>query len=212
MRIKLNPSTLEHLPGESIIGNEWTKLEYLQCDSCPLDPVQYPQCPLALSIQKLVNEFQDKLSYESTEITVHTNERSYFKDTTMQKGLSSIMGILMVSSGCPVMAKLRPMVRFHLPFATVLETTFRTTSTYLLGQFFRQKKNKGFDFSLEGLSQIYKDVNMVNKGISKRIRAVAGKDANINALIILDILSLDIPLSIEAQIEELEPLFDPYFG
>jgi Domain of unknown function (DUF6901) len=57
------------------------------------------------------------------------NERSYFKKTTMQKGIVSLLGILLVSSGCPVMAKLRPMVRFHLPFASMLATTFRTTIT-----------------------------------------------------------------------------------
>ena len=206
-RINLDPVTLKYLPENAVEGNEWTKLEYNQCDICSLKPGIYQHCPLAISIKELVNEFRDKFSYETTEITVYTDDRVYFKNTTMQKGLSSLMGIFMVSSGCPIMAKLRPMVRFHLPFATVLETTFRTTSTYLLGQFILQKNNKNFDFSLEKLIEIYKEVNRVNLCIAKRIRSVAGKDASINALVILDIFSLDIPLSIEDQFEELEPFF-----
>ena len=122
------------------------------------------------------------------------------------------MGILMVSSGCPIMAKLRPMVRFHLPFSTILETTFRTTSSYLLGQFFLQKRGgKPASFTFEGLIEIYKNVNMVNRGMSKRISSMAGKDASVNALVILDIFALDIPLSIDDQIGELEPFFRPYF-
>ena len=33
------------------------------------------------------------------------------------------------------MESLKPMVRFHLPFATVEETVFRSVSTYLLSQY-----------------------------------------------------------------------------
>ena len=40
---------------------------------------------------------------------------------------------------------------------------------------------------------------------------MAGKDASVNALVILDIFALDIPLSIDDQIGELEPFFSPYF-
>jgi len=145
--------------------------------AAPLIRIIHQHCPLALTIEGLVRTFIEKFSYETAQITVETNERIYFKETTMQKGLSSILGILMVSSGCPVMDKLRPMVRIHLPFASVLETTFRTTSTYLLGQFFLQKKGKAPDFTFEGLVDIYKHVNMVNNGMAKRIGSMSGKDA-----------------------------------
>ncbi|MBW1705741.1 MAG: hypothetical protein JRJ86_11330 [Deltaproteobacteria bacterium] len=211
IRIHLDPVTLKYLPKQPLTGDEWTRLENNQCESCPIDPKTHPHCPLALAIEDLVSVFKEKFSYESAEITVYTNERTYFKDTTMQKGLSSIMGILMVSSGCPVMAKLRPMVRLHLPFSSILETTFRTTSTYLLGQFFLKKKGKISDFTFEGLLEIYKNVNMVNRSMAERIRSAAGKDASVNALIILDMFALDIPLSIEEQIEDIEPFFRPYF-
>jgi len=211
IKIHLDPLTLEYLPQKPLTGDEWTRLEHHQCESCPLDAVRTPHCPLALAIEDQVALFREKFSYESAKSTVHTNERTYSKDTTMQKGLSSILGILMVSSGCPVMAKLRPMVRFHLPFSTVLETTFRTTSTYLLGQFFLQKKGEAPDFTFDGLTEIYKNINMVNRAMGKRITSMAGKDASINALIILDIFALDIPLSIEDQVKELEPFFGAYF-
>jgi hypothetical protein len=211
IKIHLDPATLEYLPQEPLKGDEWTRLEHHQCATCPLEAAEYPHCPLALAVEDLVRVFQEHFSYERAEISVETNERNYFKQTTMQKGLSSILGILMVSSGCPVMAKLRPMVRFHLPFSSVLETTFRTTSTYLLGQFFLRSKGHEPDFTFTGLVDIYRDVNMVNKGMGDRIRSMAGKDAGINALIVLDMFALDIPLSIEEQIKELEAFFAPYF-
>jgi hypothetical protein len=211
IRIHLDPVTLEYVPGKPLEGDEWTRLDQHQCETCPLKPEEHPHCPLALAIEDLVGVFLDHFSYETAEITVETNERTYYKQTTMQKGLSSILGILMVSSGCPVMAKLRPMVRFHLPFSSVLETTFRTTSTYLLGQFFLKRRGDDPDFTFKGLIDIYRDVNMVNKGMGDRIRAMAGKDASINALIVLDMFALDIPLSIDDQIKDLEPFFSPYF-
>jgi len=210
IRIHLDPVTLEYIPERTLAGDEWTRLDHHQCNACPFEAGARADCPLALCIEDLVKVFQEKFSYERAEITVETNERTYFKKTTMQKGLSSILGILMVSSGCPVMAKLRPMVRFHLPFCSVLETTFRTTSTYLLGQFFLMQKGKAPDFTFQGLVDIYRDVNMVNKGMGDRIRSMAGKDASINALIVLDMFALDIPLSIEEHIKDLEPYFSPY--
>jgi len=209
--IHLHPETLLYLPQRPLSGDEWTRLEGHKCENCLLDAAQHPHCPLALCIEGLVKEFHEKFSYENADIIVHTKERTYSKNTTMQKGVSSIMGILMVSSGCPIMAKLRPMVRFHLPFSTILETTFRTTSTYLLGQFFLQKGGKPGSFTFEGLIEIYKNVNMVNKGMAKRISSMAGKDASVNALVILDIFAMDVTLSIEDQIGELEPFFSPYF-
>jgi len=211
IKIYLDPLTLQYLPQHPLPGDEWTRLGHHQCEGCPLDTDHHPHCPLALTIEGLVRTFIEKFSYEAAEITIETNERTYFKETTMQKGLSSILGILMVSSGCPVMDKLRPMVRIHLPFASVMETTFRTTSAYLLGQFFLQKRGKAPDFTFEGLVEIYKHVNMVNNGMAKRIGSMAGKDASVNALIILDIFAQDIPLTIEDQIAEIEPFFSPYF-
>jgi len=205
--VNLDPETLRYLPQEPLKGDNWTRLEHNQCENCSLDPEHDRDCLVALSIKDLVKDFAEKISYETADVTVHTNERSYFKKTTMQKGIASLLGILMVSSGCPVMAKLRPMVRFHLPFASILETTFRTTSTYLLGQFFPKDPDKTSDFSFEGLVETYRNINMVNKAIAKRLHSIAGEDATKNALIILDIFALDVPLSIEDQIEELRPFF-----
>ena len=207
IKIHLDPETLRYLPETPPTGDEWTRLEHHRCENCPGSAESDPHCHVALCIEDLVRGFSEKLSYETAEVTVRTHERTYSKETTLQKGLSSVIGILMVSSGCPVMARLRPMVRFHLPFSTVLETTFRTTSTYLLGQFFLQERGKGGDFALRGLVDIYKSVNMVNKAMARRINSLAAQDASVNALTILDIFAIDIPDCIEENIEDLESFF-----
>jgi len=43
-------------------------------------------------VHRLLKDFAEKISYETAEVTVHTNERSYFKKTTMQKGIASWYG------------------------------------------------------------------------------------------------------------------------
>ena len=101
--IFLDPVSLQYLPQRPLKGDEWTRLDHEQCENCPLNPEEVPHCPVALSIKDLVSEFRDKISYNEAKITIQTVERAYFKKTDLQKGISSIMGILMVSSGCPIM-------------------------------------------------------------------------------------------------------------
>jgi hypothetical protein len=207
--IVLDNTTLELVPEKDIPKPEWAKLSFFPCEHCPLAPdTEY--CPVAVNLSHIVSEFQDSVSYEKTQVTVETPERTYFKDTTLQKGLSSIIGVYMVTSNCPVMDKLRPMVRFHLPFATPTETMFRTVSTYLTGQFVAMREGKKPDWELQKLVEMYKDVSAVNKGISHRISNASLKDANVNAVIILHSLGDAVPYFIENGLAEFKHLFGIY--
>src|SRR5438874_617766 len=87
-----------------------------------------------------------------------------------------------ILDGGPVLAPLRPMSRFHLPFASQEETVFRSVSTYLLGQFLRGVDGGAPDWSLAGLTAIYRDIGKVNRAFAARLRDAAPKDANVNAL------------------------------
>ncbi|MEX2189654.1 MAG: hypothetical protein WEB33_03025 [Bacteroidota bacterium] len=188
---------------------EWTRLKYHQCENCPLpDSVEY--CPVALNLSSLVESFQDSISFEKTKVTVETKERVFVKDTTLQKGLSALIGIYMVSSNCPVMDWLRPMVRFHLPFATSKETVYRAVSMYLTAQFFIMRKGGSPDWEMKNLAEIYKAISAVNRGISKRISNASNKDANVNAVVILHSVGESLPYVIENGLNEIEPLFSQY--
>lgn len=207
--IQLDPSTLAVIPMELSEKPAWTELSYNQCSNCPLgEDVQY--CPVALNLSSFVRIFEDSASYEEAHVTVTTKERTYSKQTTLQKGLSGMLGIYMVTSNCPIMDQLRPMVRFHLPFATPIESVYRTISMYLVGQLLVNKERREADWSLEGLRDMYKDIALVNKGMSKRIAAASRKDANINALVILSSLGDSVPYVVDSGLEDLKPIFDVY--
>ena len=112
---------------------------------------------------------------------------------------------------CGDIAAAESMVRFHLPFATVEETVFRSVSIYLLGQYLSIKKGLKADFKLDQLKKSYIDIQKVNCGMASRLRTVTEKDAFTNAVITLDAFAKELPWSIEEQLKNIEYLFEAYF-
>lgn len=207
--VELDEQTLAVVPVENQERPEWTKLKYSQCENCPLsDDVTH--CPVAVNLSRVVNAFREDVSYETSDVTVETPQRTYFKRTTLQKGLSSIIGVYMVTSDCPIMDKLRPMSRFHLPFATPVETFFRSISSYLTAQFLMMRQQKEPDWSLKKLVEIYKSINVVNRGMSQRLLNASQKDANVNAVVILHSFGDGIGYFIDSGLDEIEPMFSVY--
>jgi len=207
--ILLDEASLELQSGNDELRPDWTKLKYSQCENCPLsDSVQY--CPIAVNLSKLVTSFAEAPSYEAALVTVECPQRTYVKKTTLQKALSAILGIYMVTSNCPVMDKLRPMTRFHLPFANSLETFFRAISSYLVAQFLLKTKGKEPDWELKGLREIYRQVNIVNKGMSQRLLNATKTDANVNAVVILHSFGDGISYFIDSGLVDIEPIFDVF--
>jgi len=210
--INLDAATLNYIPLKNLQSPpNWTKLNYARCENCTLDQKQCDYCPIALNFIDLFDFFKSLYSYDKTEVVIDTAERTYYKKTTVQRGLGSMLGIYMVTSGCPVMEVLKPMVRFHLPFASIEDTVFKAASTYLLGQYFSLKKGLSVDFTLDQLREFYLEIQKVNQGIVKRLRPIIKKDAFANAIISLDAFAKELPWSIEDQLENLEYLYSGYF-
>jgi hypothetical protein len=209
--IVLYRETLRLITEDVSTSPVWAELNYNKCSICTLDEGLNRHCPIALNLVKINEAFKESYSYEDVSISVITEERSYSKDTSLQEGLSSLLGIIMVTSGCPVMEYLKPMVRFHLPFATLVETVFRMSSMYFMSQFFLGLKGKPFDLSLDGLKKIYTEVGQVNRDFSQRLADAASKDAHINALVNLDCFATVIPLQAEETLKEIESYFSAYF-
>ena len=205
--IKLNGTNLNYINESQTEKADWAKLDHHKCKNCPLNSNENEYCPIALNLVSILPAFKEHVSYEIVEFVVKTEERYYCAKTSLQHGLGSMLGIYMVTGGCPVMAQLKPMVRYHLPFATVEETVFRSVSSYLLGQYFRHKKGLLADWDLEGLTKIYEEVQEVNVRMAERLRSVPAEDANINALIVLDVFAKELPQSIEESLNDLAYLF-----
>ncbi len=209
--IRVDAQTLDLVPAVRGDYPAWSALGYHQCPNCPLRPEQHPRCPIAANLVDLVDFFREAMSYDEVDVQIETDQRRYTKHTSVQQALSSLLGIYMVTSGCPVMDRLRPMVRFHLPFATLEETAYRVISMYLVAQYFRRKRGLRPDWELKGLVPIYEAIQTVNKSFLQRFNDLKGKDANANALVILDAFAGFVTFSINTDLlDEVEGLFKPY--
>lgn len=211
LTVRLDPKTLLHiLPEFPEPPPDWTRLDVEQCKHCPLSPTEHVYCPVALSVVELVEEFNTLFSFAEVEVVVSTAERTVSRRTSTQKALSSVLGLYMATSGCPSMDILRPMARFHLPFATKEETLYRVASTYLLGQYFRRQKGQDSDLNLEGLAEAYQQIHEVNMGMAQRLRSIAQGDAHLNAVVLLDLLAHELPGAIDLKLRSLESYFGVY--
>lgn len=189
---------------------DWTELGYHQCPHCPLDPARTTHCPVAIQIDELVEECADLTSYDSVRVTVCSPERTVSHNTSIQRGLSSVMGLILALSGCPHTEFLKPMARFHLPFACEHETLYRAASMYLLGQYFRDQDGKPADLELTGLAEKYHNLETLNRAMAERIKNAGSGDAPVNAVVMLDMLAKVMPCSIEESLKEIRHLFQAY--
>lgn len=206
--VVLKADTLELVTNKDLPKPEWTKLNYHQCENCPLgDKVEY--CPVAVNLSGLVDTFKDAISFERTTIKVLTERRDYEVKATLQEGLSSIIGMYMVTSNCPIMDQLRPNVRFHLPLASEEESIYRAISMYLTSQYFRMRHGEEPDWRLKQLAEIYRDISVVNQGMSERLVAASNKDANVNAVVHLSSYGQTLDNFLDYCVKEIEYLFPP---
>jgi len=189
----------------------WTDLDFHQCPNCPLKVEENPYCPVAVHFVKLLETFESLLSHDTVQVDIITSQRVVSKETSAQKGVSSLMGLIMATSGCPHTAFLKPMARFHLPFADSQETVYRATSMYLLAQYFLRKEGKEADMEMNVLKKIYSNVQIVNEAMASRLRAITEEDVALNALVILDVFAQAVPFVVEGSLEEIRYLFEPYF-
>lgn len=188
----------------------WTKLAFEQCPHCPLSAAETPHCPLAARIADVVDRFSDVVSHAPVRTEVRLPDRTVVKQADAQQGVSSLLGLLMATSGCPRTAWLKPLARFHTPFAGGEETLFRAAGMYLLAQHFRARRGRKPDLALDLLTGLYRDLQVLNTAVAKRVRAARGRDAAVNAVVVLDFFAANFSLSMEHGLEELEPLFAPH--
>ena len=204
--IKLDPETFEYKSSNNT-PPDWALLGVARCDCCELDLATHDYCPISANIAELVVAFKDTASHKSCLVSCISTARTCSKDTTVQEGLASIMGIIMATSGCPSMSILKPMAFFHLPFATVEESMYRSVSAYLLRQYFSHKNGENCDFFMHRIQEHYNEVQQVNEGILKRINLTSEMDADKNAIVTLNALAQILVMEVDEDLDSLKRLF-----
>lgn len=207
--LQLDAKTLEvvNRPQEDLPS--WTKLDFHRCAHCPLDPSIHRDCLAASCLADVIKKFNRICSYDQLLLEVTINQRHISQSTTAQQGLRSLMGLLMATSGCPHTLFLKPMARFHLPLSNEEETFSRAIGMYLLSQYFQQQEGVQANLDLSGLQQLYRNLHTVNMAIAERLRPSVQADSSLNAVILLDLFTLAIPMVIEDKLDEIRHWFAP---
>jgi hypothetical protein len=170
----------------------WTALTFKQCANCPLNAAEHPHCPAALQMASAIEPLKALVS---------------FAETTAQQAMSSVLGLIMATAGCPWTDRFRPMARFHLPFASEAETLYRSIGMFLLA---RELTGASDGRGFTALERLYENLHVVNRDMSRRLGAAAPSDPARNAMALLDAYTTLLPAALESSLEELKPLFDAW--
>jgi hypothetical protein len=185
----------------------WTKLGFNQCANCPLSETQHVHCPAALQMAAAVEALKALVSFDTVGVTVVQPERTMQATTSAQQAMSSVLGLIMATAGCPWTDHLRPMARFHLPFASEAETVYRCVCMFLLA---REIIGADHSHGYSALEDLYKNLHVVNRDMSRRLGAATRSDPARNAIALLDSYTTLLPAALERSLDELAPLFDAW--
>lgn len=208
--ITIDETTVRLIEGVDADLPEWTLLGYQQCPHCPLKADEHPTCPVARAVAPIVAFSNAFKSFNKVKVSVRSEERVISAEASAQVAFGSLIGLLTATSGCPYTEFLKPMARFHLPFASLDETIYRVFSMYLLAQYFRNAAGETADFRLEGLKKMYENVEVVNLWMTRRLHEASQTDASLNAVIVLDTFAKTMLALIDDTIDEMKPLFKAY--
>jgi hypothetical protein len=66
-----------------------------------------------VDLQEIARAFRGIISYDELTVRVHTPQRDYAKRCSAQEALNALFGLVMATSGCPRLAPLRGLARYH---------------------------------------------------------------------------------------------------
>ncbi|MBF7731288.1 DUF6901 family protein [Pseudomonas sp. N040] len=185
---------------------KWTRLDCQQCSNCPLQKEQFSHCPAAIDLYRVIEDFQGLPAIKKALVKVHTPARDYSKQVSLEEGLRSLLGVIMATSGCPVLGRLRPMAEQHLPFASPQEFALRSISLYLTRQYFNLREGHTADWDLKGLIATFQQLQLVNQAFWQRIHDTCEGDSNLKAFLSFFSMASSMSYSLEVQLQKIRPL------
>ena len=136
-------------------------------------------------------------------LDVVAGARTTVKHTDMQDALRSFIGLQMSTSGCPAFDRLRPLARFHLPFASPEETLWRVAGSFAVDAFHRGLNRAQWWAELR---EQYTQLGAMNRAFCQRLRARLPGDAGVNAMVNLFSLSMCVKDELEDEVTALAML------
>ncbi|BCD87473.1 hypothetical protein PSm6_38800 [Pseudomonas solani] len=190
----------------ALAAPKWTRLEFQQCSNCPLSKDKFSHCPAAVDLHRVIEDFHGLPAFKKAVFLVRTPEREYTKQVGLEEGLRALLGVIMATSACPVLGRLKPMAHQHLPFASNQEFILRAVSLYLSRQYFNFREGRHADWELKGLVRLFQQLQLVNQAFWQRIHDVCDGDSNLKAFLTFFSMASSMTYSLETQLQKIRPL------
>src|SRR5690606_33691090 len=174
--------------------------------NCPLSKAEFSHCPAAVDLHRVIEDFQGLPAFQRVRVRVRTPEREYTKEVGLEEGLRALLGLIMATSACPVLCRLRPMAQNHLPFASNQEFILRAVSLYLTRQYFNFREGRRADWELKGLVRLFQQLQLVNQAFWQRIHDTCQGDSSLKAFLTFFSISTSMTHSLETQLQKIRPL------
>jgi len=176
----------------------WTRLDFFQCPECTLDPRENPTCPVAEVLARFARDVGERDSFENTDVLVEEDDgrRVILRDVPLQSVAGELVRLAVFQSGCPIGRKLKPaMVRLR-PFPTRDEIVQSFAIFFALQSAGARQGMLGNNENGEQTAaQFMNSLHDVFGFLAKRLEHAGQGDVYINAVVIIDSLSLLFALS-----------------
>ena len=180
----------------------WTLLDTHKCGNCPLPGAPGARCPAAADLVPIVDKFSALASIGKVEVRVIRAQYESHKRTDTQTALSALMGLILATSACPILSRMRPMAQTHQPFPTETEIVYRIITMHLLHCHLARTPA-----DLGRLDGFFADFETLNNAFAARLKRAIENDASINALVVLHSRNMVAGFSIEEKLEEIRAWF-----
>ncbi|WP_028080176.1 DUF6901 family protein [Solimonas soli] len=180
---------------------DWALLERSKCPHCPLG-AEARHCPAAADLVPTIDSFAQIISHQEARVTVRMAEREVTANCQAQHALSSLVGLIMASSACPILGRMRGLARTHLPFASIEESMLRVVGAYMIRQWLDARETSAAIGDLSELKAHYADLEVLNKAFRQRLRSSQRQDSVLNAISSLGALSTGIGISLEDELRD----------
>ena len=181
---------------------DWTLLDTHKCPNCPLPSTPGARCPAAADLVSIVQRFSQLASIDSVDVRVLREQFEVSKHTDTQTALSALMGLILATSACPILGRMRPLAHMHAPFSGETEIVYRMAAMHLFDCFLT-----GNAPDLAGLEAFFADIDTLNRSFAFRIKRATERDASINALVVLQARSMLASLSLNSKLAEIREWF-----
>jgi len=181
-----------------VVRLPWVRLDFWKCPACTLDKSRHPTCPVAMVLAQYARDLADRTSFEKVQVHVMETDgrRLTLEEVALQNVVGELVRLAVFQSQCPVGRRVKPAMTRLRPFPDNMEILQALALFFAL-----QSREQDGRLAPEQLRFMH-SLHEVFAFLSKRLEHAGIGDVYLNAVVVLDSLSLLFSLSAPELIEK----------